>query len=121
VVCQLIHIPPGTTAEVLLTGIKPFSVSGIADCFQRDRYREAWQKDFPHLRTEGGLRGSEQAGFVAFLREHLIDLDLMYGDVGDDLESQHQSSITINQPLPHIAMIALPSSSLNVSEILLSV
>ncbi|KAJ7203111.1 hypothetical protein GGX14DRAFT_652603 [Mycena pura] len=34
-----------------------------------------WHEDFPALRTEGGLPGSESAGIVAFIRERLVDLD----------------------------------------------
>jgi len=54
--------------------------------FQRGRLRAALNEDFPLIRTEGGLPGSERAGLVAFLRERLIDLEPI--EEADDVESR---------------------------------
>ncbi|KAF7343503.1 Short-chain dehydrogenase/reductase family protein [Mycena sanguinolenta] len=55
-------------------GHRPLSALGLLHIFQKRTIKRKWHEDFPALRTEGGLPGSETAGIVAFLRERLVDL-----------------------------------------------
>ncbi|KAJ7711949.1 hypothetical protein B0H16DRAFT_1744573 [Mycena metata] len=68
-------------------GRRPLSALGIVHIFQRRRLERQWHEDFPALRTEGGLPGSESAGIVAFIRERLVDLG-EDPDQPDDVEAQ---------------------------------
>ncbi|KAJ7203110.1 hypothetical protein GGX14DRAFT_399072 [Mycena pura] len=52
-------------------GRRPLSALGVAHLFQRQKLVHQWHEDFPALRTEGGLPGSESAGIVAFIRQSL--------------------------------------------------
>ncbi|KAF7343456.1 Short-chain dehydrogenase/reductase family protein [Mycena venus] len=67
---------------------RPLSALGMVHIFQRRKLIRKWNEDFPTLRTEGGLPGSNSAGVVAFLRERLVDFD----DDDSDLEAQNSSS-----------------------------
>ncbi|KAJ7208617.1 hypothetical protein GGX14DRAFT_566833 [Mycena pura] len=65
-------------ARVRAHGVgRPLSALGVVHLFQRRSLSRQWNEDFPALRTEGGLPGSESAGIVAFIRERLVA-------VGDD-------------------------------------
>jgi hypothetical protein len=50
-------------------------LSALIHIFQRNALVRRWHADFPALRTEGGVPGSESAGVVAFIRERLINID----------------------------------------------
>ncbi|KAJ7312698.1 hypothetical protein DFH08DRAFT_444546 [Mycena albidolilacea] len=56
------------------TAMRPLSALGIAHTFHRSSLTQQWHEDFPALRTEGGLPGSEAAGIVAFIRERMVDV-----------------------------------------------
>ncbi|KAJ7764941.1 hypothetical protein B0H16DRAFT_432501 [Mycena metata] len=71
-------------------GRRPLSALGIVHIFQRRRLERQWREDFPALRTEGGLPGSESAGIVAFICERLVDSG-DDPDQPDDVEAQKQS------------------------------
>ncbi|KAJ7850226.1 hypothetical protein B0H13DRAFT_2284852 [Mycena leptocephala] len=58
-----------------VNGQRPLSALGLIHIFQRNTLVRRWHADFPALRTEGGVPGSESAGVVAFIRERLIDID----------------------------------------------
>lgn len=66
--------------KLIVSGVKPFSVFGLVHMCRRKRIREAWLKDYPKLTAEGGAPGDENAGLVAFLREHFTDLDALKED-----------------------------------------
>ncbi|KAJ7636619.1 hypothetical protein FB45DRAFT_1055953 [Roridomyces roridus] len=53
---------------------RPLSALGVVHIFQRSSLKRQWNQDFPALRTEGGIPGSESAGIVAFIRERLVDV-----------------------------------------------
>ncbi|KAJ7636590.1 hypothetical protein FB45DRAFT_1138332 [Roridomyces roridus] len=55
-------------------GRRPLSALGVVHIFQRNSLKRQWNEDFPALRTEGGVPGSEAAGIVAFIRERLVDV-----------------------------------------------
>lgn len=82
---------------MLVTGHKPIGFSGLIHSFQQDRMREAWNTDFPKIKSEGGSPGSAEAGLVAFLRERLIDMDALDedDDESDDEEEQCQDTAEI--------------------------
>ncbi|KAJ7764934.1 hypothetical protein B0H16DRAFT_1526266 [Mycena metata] len=73
-------------------GRRPLSALGLVHVFQRRRLKREWDEDFPTIRTEGGLPGSESAGIVAFIRERLVDLGEdpheNQVDQPDDVEAQ---------------------------------
>ncbi|KAK6977154.1 hypothetical protein R3P38DRAFT_3476306 [Favolaschia claudopus] len=76
----------------MFAGRRPLSALGIAHIFQKGALVRRWHEDFPAIRTEGGLPGSNNAGIVAFIRDRLVDLgeDPRVSDeeVGYDVEAQ---------------------------------
>ncbi|KAJ7705657.1 hypothetical protein B0H16DRAFT_701641 [Mycena metata] len=76
-------------------GRRPLSALGLVHVFQRRRLKREWDEDFPTIRTEGGLPGSESAGIIAFIRERLVDLGEdpheHPADQADDIEAQTPS------------------------------
>lgn len=75
----------------LHSGKKPFSALGVVHVFQRKHLLEALRVEYPAFRNEGGQPGSDGAGVVAFVRKHLIDIDVDNEDnntepVSDDTE-----------------------------------
>jgi len=95
---------------VLCTGIKPLSVLGIVDYIRSDQYRKAWDIEFPRLKDE--LReGNGQAGFVAFLQKHLVNLDSVYRETdvagtritahgGGGFQAAHDAAESLALPQP---------------------
>ncbi|KAF8895219.1 hypothetical protein BD779DRAFT_1498193 [Infundibulicybe gibba] len=75
----------GSGLMLVVFGAKPIGFFGIVHQFQKKRLRHAWNVDFPKIKTEGGTPGTEEAGLVAFLRERLIDIDLLEEKVDDDV------------------------------------
>ncbi|KAJ7186970.1 hypothetical protein C8R46DRAFT_1184747, partial [Mycena filopes] len=75
-------------------GRRPLSALGIVHLFQRGRLQQQWNEDFPAIRTEGGLPGSESAGIVAFIRERLVDL----GEDPHKVEANHPDDVEAQRP-----------------------
>lgn len=73
-------------------GHKPIGFFGLVHSFQKDRVRNAWNADFPNIKSEGGLPGSQEAGLVAFLRESLVDLGGLDGSSDEEEEEQKEDS-----------------------------
>ncbi|KAJ7095045.1 hypothetical protein C8R44DRAFT_989592 [Mycena epipterygia] len=65
----------GANVVYFALGRRPLSALGLIHIFQRNALVRRWHADFPALRTEGGVPGSESAGVVAFIRERLIDIE----------------------------------------------
>ncbi|KAJ7029916.1 hypothetical protein C8F04DRAFT_1115455 [Mycena alexandri] len=79
----------GANVVYFAVGRRPLSALGLIHIFQRNTLVRRWHADFPALRTEGGVAGSETAGVVAFIRERLIDIDEeLPAAPQNDLESQ---------------------------------
>ncbi|KAF7343598.1 Short-chain dehydrogenase/reductase family protein [Mycena sanguinolenta] len=84
----------GANLLYFFLGRRPLSALGLLHIFQQGTLRRKWHEDFPALRTEGGLPGSETAGIVAFLRERLVDLgdsdedDILREKRSNDVEAQ---------------------------------
>ncbi|KAF7289809.1 Short-chain dehydrogenase/reductase family protein [Mycena indigotica] len=81
-------------ASVLYFGLgrRPLSALGFVHVFQRNQLVRNWNDDFPALRTEGGAPGSTSAGVVAFLRERLVDIDVVTGAQSDAATAAHGDS-----------------------------
>ncbi|KAJ7451288.1 hypothetical protein FB451DRAFT_1186227 [Mycena latifolia] len=84
---------------VFLFGKRPLSAMGLLHRFQGRSLIAKWHEDFPAIRSEGGRPGTANAGFVAFLRERLLDRDVKDSSTanvgsGDDLEAQHLNART---------------------------
>ncbi|KAJ7711930.1 hypothetical protein B0H16DRAFT_1479838 [Mycena metata] len=85
-----------------LNGRRPLSALGLVHVFQRRRHKRQWDEEFPTIRTEGGLPGSESAGIVAFIRERLVDLGQdpheNQADQPDDVEAQETLAAVEGMP-----------------------
>ncbi|KAJ6609995.1 hypothetical protein B0H10DRAFT_2062255 [Mycena sp. CBHHK59/15] len=85
----------GANVMYFLFGRRPLSALGVVHFLQRRSLVRKWNEDFPAIHTEGGQPGSETAGIVAFIREHIVDIDddSSRGDAMD-LEAQIDSTNT---------------------------
>ncbi|KAK7014398.1 hypothetical protein R3P38DRAFT_1450584 [Favolaschia claudopus] len=69
----------GANVLYFMFAMRPISALGMAHLFHRSSLTQRWHQDFPALRSEGGVPGSETAGIVAFIRDRMVD-------VGEDPE-----------------------------------
>ncbi|KAH8813951.1 hypothetical protein DL96DRAFT_508426 [Flagelloscypha sp. PMI_526] len=76
----------GGSLLYFLFGIKPLSRFGIAHFIFRERLRRGTRENYPRFFEEGGQPGQQDAGVIAFIREHLL------GVISDDLPTQPYTS-----------------------------
>ncbi|KAJ7186990.1 hypothetical protein C8R46DRAFT_282628 [Mycena filopes] len=94
-------------------GRRPLSALGIVHIFQRRKLQRQWDEDYPTIRTEGGLPGSESAGIVAFIRERLVDL----GEDPRDTEADCPNDIASGaQDTEEVSMERVPAHVLRIRE-----
>jgi hypothetical protein len=79
----------------IIAGRSSLSALGLIHILQRGKLVERWHKDFPALRTEEGLPGSELTGIVAFSCERFIEVKCPPPVAENDLEAQ-DSAMTLH-------------------------
>ncbi|KAJ7760207.1 hypothetical protein DFH07DRAFT_1021968 [Mycena maculata] len=94
----------GANIMYFLYGRRPLSALGLMHLMQRRSLVKRWNEDFPAIRTEGGLPGSDNAGIVAFIRDRLVDVGTDENDARDpnrtDLEAQDAPSRDSYEEIP---------------------
>lgn len=86
-----IYVHPDLPLLIPKVGIKPLSIFGLAHLYRREDLRQAWQDEYPLLAQERRMPNSER-GLLAFLRSHLVNLDLLDDGEGQADDNQDNTS-----------------------------